>query len=104
MKKFFFILVLSVVVLSIVLAWSLRLNVDYVRSNAESTWNTNGYTISGYQGYSCGILGFGSYGGAAVWYTLRADPDNGITYQGALVRWGDEIHIYNLQAIDAIKP
>lgn len=81
-------------------------NLDYVKARAEMTWNANGFETVGYQGYQWGKWGiFGStYGGAAVWYRLKNIPDNGIIYEGALQRWGNEIHIYNLEAIDAIKP
>jgi len=42
------------------------------------------------------------YGRAYVWYTLKHIPDNGLPYAAALQRWGDEYHIYNLSAKDAI--
>jgi hypothetical protein len=44
------------------------------------------------------------YGGACVFYTLKKIPDNGILYEGCLQRWGDELHLYELQAVDAINP
>jgi len=78
---------------------------DYVKARAEHVWNENGFEVVGYQGYEWKYLGFGStYGGACVWYTIKKTSDDKITYEGCLYRWGDEIHIYNLQAIDAIKP
>ena len=79
-------------------------NLDYVKEHAPETWATVEYEIVGYEGFQWGFWGFNSYGGAHVWYRLEQIPDNGITYMGCLQRWGDEIHIYELRAIDAIRP
>lgn len=78
-------------------------NLDYVKDRAEDRWNSQGFGVVGYDGYQWGFW-VGSYGGAAVWYRLKKTTDNGIIYSGALERWGDEIHVYNVEAIDAIKP
>lgn len=81
-------------------------NLDYVKERAADTWRSNGFEVHGYQGYTMWItLGTKQqYGGAHVWYTLRRIPDNGVTYQGFLERWGDEVHVYNIKALDAIQP
>ena len=80
-------------------------NTDYVKAHADATWASQGYRVTGYQGYEIGpVVPFSRYGGAYVWYQLRQVPDNGITYEGALQRWGDEVHVYSLSAKDAIKP
>lgn len=74
-----------------------------MKANAEQKWEQADFTIQGYDGYNFGS-GLGLYGGAHVWYLLKKIPDNGITYAGFLQRWGDEIHTYDVSAIDAIKP
>lgn len=79
-------------------------NLDYVKEHAEETLKANGFEVVGYQGYELGgVIPFTSYGGAYVWYTIQK-PDNLITYEVALRRWGDEVHIYALKAKDAIAP
>lgn len=80
-------------------------NLDYVKARSEARWREMGYEPVAYEGwqYGSGLI-FTSYGGAKVWYRLRNVPDNGITYQGYLQRWGDELHVYGPKAIDAIKP
>jgi len=78
-------------------------NLDSVKDNAEETFNDNGFTITGYQGYEWGLWGFNDYGGARVWYTLEK-KENGIVYEASLWRWGDEYHLYALKAKDAIQP
>lgn len=80
-------------------------NLDDVKTNSESTWKQAGFQIIGYEGYQWGfVFPFSNYGGARVWYTVHKIPDNGITYHGFLMKWGTEYHIYNLKAIDALKP
>lgn len=78
-------------------------NLDDVKANAEQTFERNGWTVEGYEGYEWSKWWGGPYGGARVWYTLSRD-NNGVTYQGFIKRWGDEYHIYGPTAIDAIKP
>lgn len=80
-------------------------NKEDVKANAEETWKANGFQVVGYLGYEIGpVIPFTNYGGAYVWYTLHKIPDNGITYTGALQQWGDEVHVYNIRAKDAIQP
>ena len=78
-------------------------NLEDVKNNAKTTWNSIGFEIVGYEGYQWGF-GYGDYGGANVWYNLSKIPDNGITYTGYLVKWGNEYHVYGPTAIDAIRP
>ncbi|MFA7287242.1 MAG: membrane lipoprotein lipid attachment site-containing protein [Melioribacteraceae bacterium] len=81
-------------------------NLENVKGNAEGVWGQAGFKIIGYEGYQYGFT-FPvnwNYGGAHVWYVVNKVPDNGITYLGCLQRWGNEYHIYNLKAVDAIKP
>lgn len=79
-------------------------NRDYVKKRAADRFDDLGYEITGYEGYKFGFWGYNEYGGAHVRYILKKKPDNGITYSGALQRWGDEIHLTYFRAVDAIKP
>ena len=79
-------------------------NLDYVKEHASNKWAKQGFEVVDYEGYEFGFMGFNSYGGANVWYRLKKIPDNGITYSGYIQRWGDELHVYGPEAIDAIKP
>lgn len=76
--------------------------VPIIKANAAATWEKAGFEIVGYQGYEYSFSP--STHGGAVWYTVRRIPDNGVTYQGCITKWRDEFHIYNLKALDAIKP
>lgn len=78
-------------------------NLDYLKENAVSKWRAQGFTVIDYEGYEWGF-GYGKYGGAKVWHRLRRYPDNGFTYSGYLVRWGDEIHVYGPKTMEGIKP
>lgn len=71
-------------------------NVDVIKQNAKQVLEANGFEIIGYQGYQWGCAG--TYGGC-VWYTLKR---GNITYEACISKWGDEYHIYNLKALDAI--
>ena len=75
--------------------------VPEIKVHADETWKQAGFEIIGYEGYQYGF--FGTWGGQ-VWYTVKRNPDNGIIYDGFVSKWGNEYHIYNLKAIDAIKP
>lgn len=76
-------------------------NVDSVKERAADVWADNGFEVVGYEGYRRSICWF-DYGCGRVWYT--ATNDSGIVYHGFVERWGDEYHLYNLSAVDAIKP
>lgn len=79
-------------------------NMSYVKAHAEETWESIGFKIVGYEGYEwSSIMPFTDYGGACVWYMVRK-PGNNITYDGCLKRWGEEVHVYNMHAMDAIRP
>lgn len=94
-----------VIALFLILSGCSAGNVDSVKSHATETWKQNGFEIVGYEGYEFSfIVPFTSYGGACVWYRIKPITDNGISYDGCLRRWGNEYHVYNLAAIDAIKP
>lgn len=71
-------------------------NVDDVKANATKVFSQNGFEIVGCHGYSLSPIS-----GGAVWYTLKK---GNITYQANIIKWFDEYHLYNLSAIDAIKP
>lgn len=79
-------------------------NVEWVRAHAVETFKAQGFDIVGDEGWNMRGQIAPRYGGACVWYVLRKIPDNGITYEACLQRWGDEAHQYSLHAIDAIKP
>ncbi len=88
-------------------------NLDYIKQNSNELAIANGLEIVGYQGFEWQYwLPFTNYGGAAVWYTFKRSnvnvifqrPSGAILYQGAFQRWGDEVHLYGLKAIDAIAP
>ena len=79
-------------------------NLDYVKHKAGKKWESQGFEVIDYEGYKWGFWGFNSYGGAEVWYRLRKIPDNGITYSGMIQRWGNELHVYGPNALDAIRP
>ncbi len=79
-------------------------NLDYVKDRAEQRWKEMGFEIVGYDGFQWGFVPWPSYGGAKIWHVLKRIPDNGITYGGYLQRWGGEIHMYKIRAIDAIRP
>jgi len=97
-----FIVFFSVLIVLLIGSYS---NLNYVKENAQQRWVSAGFEIVNYEGYQIGSLGYGtSYGGARVYYNLKRIPDNGILYNAALWRWGNELHIYNLRALDAIKP
>jgi hypothetical protein len=75
-------------------------NLDDVKSKAKETYSSNGHTVVGYEGYQIGsVVPFTQYGGAKVWYITES---NGVRYNSYLKMWGDEVHIYNLRALDAI--
>ena len=96
--KYFILLVMAI------LAGCSSGNLDYVKERAEQKWMKQGFSVVDYEGYEWGLWGFNEYGGARVWYRLKKNTDNGITYSGAIQRWGDELHVYGPVAHDAIKP
>jgi len=79
-------------------------NLDYVKERASEKWAKQGFEVVDFEGYQWGLGGIGPYGGAKVHHRLKKIPDNGITYSGHLVRWGDNLDVYGPTAVDAIKP
>jgi len=58
-----------------------------------------GFELAGYTGYNLSpILG------GMVWYNLRKVPDNGIVYEAAFAPWKGVCMVYDMRALDAIKP
>jgi hypothetical protein len=79
-------------------------NAEWVKDHATEYFKESGFQVVGYQGWNMRGQIAPHYGGACVFYTLKKIPDNGILYEGCLQRWGDELHLYELQAVDAINP
>jgi len=77
-------------------------NVDNIKAAAPKAWDAAGYEIVGYEGYEIGNI-CGNPGGK-VWYVVQRKGDPRIRYTGYLSKWGDEYHIYNFRAYDAIAP
>ena len=94
-----FLIVLLAVLISACSYCSLR-RVDLIKENAQETWKNNGYEVVGYRGYEMG----NPVAGAQVWYILKRVPDNGILYTAGIQWWFGEYHIYDMGAVDAIKP
>lgn len=68
-----------------------------IKNVAEQVWNRNGFKVVGYEGYELTLF---AQPGGCVWYVVRRDATD---YHGCISRWGDEYHIYNLRALNAIK-
>ena len=80
-------------------------NLEYVRQKSTERWMQLEFDVVGYDGFQWGLCFAKKYGGAKVWYVLRKKHSNDdIIYVGYLQRWGNEIHVYNLRAIDAVGP
>ena len=77
-------------------------HVPELKAAAPKVWADAGYEVVGYEGFEYGAPG-AAWGGK-VWHIVRRKGDDRVTYHGFITKWGDEYHIYNLQAIDAIKP
>lgn len=74
-----------------------NVHVPEIKEHAAQTWAKAGFEIVGYEGYEYGTLAV--YGGC-VWYIVKRGTT---TYDGCISKWGDEYHIYNLEALDAVK-
>jgi hypothetical protein len=80
-------------------------NIDSVKEHADSIFEANGFKVVGYLGYQwSNWIPFTTYGGALVYYRLDKIPNNGLTYRGAIQKWGKEYHIYDIKSYDAIRP
>lgn len=66
----------------------------WVDARHAAFYKRQGFEVQGYQGYNMWTIG------RCYWYTLRKGD---VTYQSCLLKWGDELHEYSLQAIDAVK-
>ena len=73
-------------------------HVSWVKEHSDTAITQLGFEKVGYEGYQYHPIG------GQVWYTMKRVPDNGIIYHAGCIRWFDEVHVYNLEAIDAIKP
>lgn len=71
-------------------------NLDETKAHAVETFRAAGFEVIGYERYEWDpILG------AEVWYIVK-QPNEPTIYHGFLCKWGNEYHIYNLKAINAI--
>jgi len=104
MRKSIYVVMMLIIIIFMILGCSSGNLVD-VKVKAPEVWKQNGFEVVAYEGFTWGFGGLGTkYGGAHVWHRLKKIPDNGITYSGFIIRWGDEYHVYGPLAIDAIKP
>lgn len=85
--------------MSVLLLAGCARNIEEAKRCAPDAAKAMGFELAGYTGYNLTVI----YGGL-VWYNLKKVPDNGIVYEAAFSPWGGECHVYNLRAIDAIKP
>lgn len=76
-------------------------NVGEIKSSAHSVWKHSGFEVVGYEGYQLGDI---ATPGGRVWYVVKRIGDDRTLYHGFISKWGDEFHIYKLEAIDALKP
>jgi hypothetical protein len=67
---------------------------QWVQERSGPYYEQRGFKVLGYQGFNMWTIG------RCYWYTLEK---NGTTYQSCLLKWGDEVQEYSLQAVDAIK-
>lgn len=67
---------------------------QFVNAKHNQFYTERGFVVQGYQGYNIWTIG------RCYWYTTTK---NNVTYQSCLLKWGDELHEYSLQAIDALK-
>lgn len=66
----------------------------WVNSRAAQYYQSHGFKVLGYQGYNINSIG------RCYWYTVQRDQT---IYDSCLVRWNNEIHEYNLRAINAVR-
>lgn len=73
-------------------------DVGFLKEKAPEFLKQNGnFEIVTYEGYQYGTICRG-----IVWYNVKR-PNSNTIYNLALCKWGDEIHIYNFKAINAIR-
>jgi hypothetical protein len=71
-----------------------------IKQHANEMFEKAGFKVVGYEGFQYGSILSPGFGGR-VWYILER---NKVTYEAYIAKWGDEYHIYGLQAKDAIAP
>lgn len=71
-------------------------NVVHTRQVAPAFLEKHGFKVIAYQGFNAAF-----FTGGYAWFTLEK---NGITYEASVGDWYGELQLYNLKAIDAIKP
>lgn len=76
-------------------------NVDTIKAAAPARLEELGFEVVGYEGY---MLGGFSQPGGLVWYVVQRRGDDSVRYNCAVSKWGDEMHVYYLRAIDALAP
>ena len=75
--------------------------IDELKEAAPEVFSKAGFEVIGYEGYTLGSrVPFTDYGSANVWFILKREDT---IYSALLNSWGDEIHIYNLKALNAIR-
>lgn len=67
---------------------------EWVNSRSAAYYQQRGFSIVGYQGYDFHPQG------RCYWYTLERMET---VYESCLLRWGNEVHEYNLRALNAVK-
>jgi hypothetical protein len=73
-------------------------NVAAARECAPEMASRAGFEIIGPEGYT-----LNPFGGFA-WYAQKRIPDNGVIYEAAYATWFGQCQMYDLKAVDAIKP
>ena len=72
-------------------------NVEDIKLNSTNTLSAAGYKIIGYEGYQWFPTG------GSVWYSFERNNNTNILYHAGLSKWGDEYHIYSIEAINAVS-
>jgi len=79
-------------------------NKEYLQENGPAYLESQGFEIVTSEGFQIGlVVPFTEYGGAAVWYIVKRKDDPKTLYNLYLKRWGNEIHIYSIFALNAIS-
>ena len=75
-------------------------NINNIKANAPIVFRQAGFNIVGYEGYQIGD----PISGVRVWFIPNKTNNTNITYSASIEKWFNEYRIYNLKAINAIKP
>jgi len=67
---------------------------SYVNARSKAYYEDRGFQVIGYQGFNMWSAG------RCYWYTIERDKT---IYESCLMKWGDEVHEYNLRALNAVK-